>query len=309
MTDFVGMADMLNSISADTSNQDIRMINISELYDSADNFFSVENIFELAESILAQGRVKENLIVTPLSSGGYEIVSGHRRKAAVRLLLDEGENISEMLPCLVVNYDDHNAKMIDLIMMNITQRKISDADLYTSFLALNKIFQEQKEKGIKFGKLREKIAESLNVSPAQIGKLQNIENHAVSELKEAVQNGNICISTANKIAKLDEDEQLEIINSSELTELKSSDIRNPKTDKGKKVDTSINLEEDGEDEPSAEMIYEQKVDSNINFTEIKNFVSKYRAELIEALDTYSGMIDTAKERDIMRQFMSIISKI
>ena len=214
-----------------------------------------------------------------------------------------------MLPCLVVNYDDHNAKMIDLIMMNITQRKISDADLYTSFLALNKIFQEQKEKGIKFGKLREKIAESLNVSPAQIGKLQNIENHAVSELKEAVQNGNICISTANKIAKLDEDEQLEIINSSELTELKSSDIRNPKTDKGKKVDTSINLEEDGEDEPSAEMIYEQKVDSNINFTEIKNFVSKYRAELIEALDTYSGMIDTAKERDIMRQFMSIISKI
>ena len=156
MTDFVGMVDMLNSISADTSNQDIRMINISELYDSADNFFSVENIDELAESILAQGRVKENLIVTPLSSGGYEIVSGHRRKAAVRLLLDEGENISEMLPCLVVNYDDHNAKMIDLIMMNITQRKISDADLYTSFLALNKIFQEQKEKGVKFGKLRAK---------------------------------------------------------------------------------------------------------------------------------------------------------
>lgn len=309
MTDFVGMVDMLNSISADTSNQDIRMINISELYDSADNFFSVENIDELAESILAQGRVKENLIVTPLSSGGYEIVSGHRRKAAVRLLLDEGENISEMLPCLVVNYDDHNAKMIDLIMMNITQRKISDADLYTSFLALNKIFQEQKEKGVKFGKLREKIAESLNVSPAQIGKLQNIENHAVSELKEAVQNGDISISTANKIAKLDEDEQLEIINSSELNELKSSDIRNPKTDKSKKVDTSINLEEDGEDEPSAEMIYEQKVDTSINFTEIKNFVSKYRAELIEALDTYSGMVDTAKERDIMRQFMSIISKI
>ena len=57
------------------------------------------------------------------------------------------------------------------------------------------------------------------------------------------------------------------------------------------------------------MIYEQKVDTSINFTEIKNFVSKYRAELIEALDTYSGMVDTAKERDIMRQFMSIISKI
>ena len=70
---------------------------------------------ELAESILLQGGVKENLIVRKRESGGYEVISGHRRKAAVQYLIEKGENISHNLPCLVQKYDNEEDKMLNKI--------------------------------------------------------------------------------------------------------------------------------------------------------------------------------------------------
>ena len=240
------MKAMLNNIAATTSNMDIKMLDIDELHDSAENFFHVDRVEELAESILATGRVKENLIVTPIKDGdGYEIVSGHRRTAAVRLLLEKDEkSISRKLPCMVLDYRDDEDKLIDLIMMNVTQRQMSDADLYTSYKKLNEIFQAKKEKGEKFGKFREKIAEILNVSASQVSKLQNIEKHAVPELKKAVENGEVSISTANEIARLDAEEQKSIAKSEELSDISTKEVKE-KLPKSEKVATSGNLADDG----------------------------------------------------------------
>ena len=94
------MFDNLKTVVSNTLTDDIKMININELHESADNFFVVENIEQFAQTILGQGGVKDNLIVRPLETGGYEIISGHRRKAAVQYLIDKGENIAHVLPCL-----------------------------------------------------------------------------------------------------------------------------------------------------------------------------------------------------------------
>lgn len=245
------MKAMLNNIAAATSNMDIKMLDIDELHESEENFFHVDRVEELAESILATGRVKENLIVTPVKDGkGYEIVSGHRRTAAVRYLLDKGEkNISRKLPCMVLRYKDDEDKIIDLIMMNVTQRQMSDADLFTSFTKLNEIFKEKKEKGEKFGKFREKIAEILNVSSSQVGKLQNVEKHAVPELKKAIENGEVSLSTANQIARLDSEEQKKITKSKKLSDVKTKEVKDEVSkDKRKKVDTSVNFSDDDKTE-------------------------------------------------------------
>ena len=82
------MFENLNAIVANTLTDSIKMIDIDELHDSEDNFFDVNRVEEFAETILGQGGIKDNLIVRPLESGGYEIISGHRRKAAIRYLLD-----------------------------------------------------------------------------------------------------------------------------------------------------------------------------------------------------------------------------
>jgi ParB family chromosome partitioning protein len=162
------MMENLQTIVQNTAADSIKMIDIDELHASPDNFFAVENIEELAEAILGQGGIKDNLLVVPMKSGGYEIVSGHRRTAAVRYLLERGENISRYLPCLVQNYWDEADKQFDMILLNISSRKISDAELLQSYEILNRILQEKKSSGSKFGRVREKLAEMLGVSNGQI---------------------------------------------------------------------------------------------------------------------------------------------
>ena len=203
----VTMQSNLQAIVQNTLTDSIRMIDISELHESAENFFTVDRIEEFADTILGQGGVKDNLVVRPLESGGYEIISGHRRKAAVQHLLDRGETISRYLPCLVQQYPDEDARMLDLVLMNVSARSLSDPELWESFETLERIFKAKKQAGEKFGRTRERLAKLLGVSPAQIGKMQNVERNAVPSVVAAVKDGALSISAANEIAKFDASEQ------------------------------------------------------------------------------------------------------
>jgi len=216
------MFDNLKAVVADTIADSIKMIDIAELHESADNFFVVENIEQFAQTILGQGGVKDNLIVKPLETGGYEIISGHRRRAAVQYLIDKGENISHYLPCLVQDYADEDDKLLDLILMNVSARQISDQELWKCYETLDKILKEKKEKGEYYGRIRDDIAKALGVSASQVGKMQNVEKNAIEAVKEAVAFGELSISTANEIAKLDKEEQSKITN---LSKVQPKDIK------------------------------------------------------------------------------------
>ena len=215
----------LGSIVANTLTDSIKMIDIDELHNSDDNFFDINRIEEFAETILGQGGVKDNLVVRPLDDGGYEIISGHRRKAAVQYLLDNGENISRYLPCLVQNYDDNDDKLLDIVLLNVSSRQISDSEMWKSYEVVDRILQNKKSAGEKFGRVRDKLAECLGVSLAQVGKMKNIENNAILPVREAIGNGDISIATANEIAKLDEDEQEELLEKSDLSTIKHKDVK------------------------------------------------------------------------------------
>ena len=198
------------------------MIDIAELNESADNFFVVENIEQFAQTILGQGGVKDNLIVKPLETGGFEIISGHRRRAAVQYLIDKGENISHYLPCLVQDYADEDDKMLDLILMNVSARQISNQELWKCYETLDKILKEKKDKGEYYGRLRDDIAKALGVSASQVGKMQNVDKNAIETVKEAVASGELSISTANEIAKLDKEEQSKI---TDLSKIQPKDVK------------------------------------------------------------------------------------
>lgn len=256
------MFDNLSAIVADTLTDSIKMIHIDDLHESADNFFVVERIEEFAQTILGQGGVKDNLLVRPLPTGGYEVISGHRRCAAVRFLINQGANISQYLPCLIQEYEDEDSKMLDLILMNVSARQISDAELWQCYETIDRILQAKKEKGEYFGRIREQIAETLGVSPAQVGKLQNVERNAIDAVKQAVAAGEISISTANEIAKLDNEQQEELAQG-DLSEVKHKEVKHRQSaSKTPKVDTYINdhADVDIEDDP------ENEVDTYINGT-------------------------------------------
>ncbi len=243
------MFENLSAIVANTLTDSIKMIDIDELHNSDDNFFDINRIEEFAETIFGQGGVKDNLVVRPLDDGGYEIISGHRRKAAVQYLLDNGENISRYLPCLVQNYDNNDDKMLDIVLMNVSSRQISDAEMWKSYEIVDRILKNKKSAGEKFGRVRETLAEYLGVSASQVSKMQNVDRNAIEPVKEAVSNGEISIYTADKIASLEQEEQKEIVKS-DLSNIKPKDIAR-KNDK-KKVATNGNFSEDDMIEPDSE---------------------------------------------------------
>ena len=310
----------LNSIVADTLTESIQMIDINELHSSPDNYFEIERVEEFAETILGQGGVKDNLIVSPLNTGGYEIISGHRRRAAVQLLIDRGENISHYLPCLVQEYSDDDDRRLDIILMNVTARRLSDAELWKSYELIDAILKKKKEDGQKFGKIRETLASYLSVSPAQVGKMQYVERNAISEVKEAVENGEISISTANEIAKLDEDEQEELVQNTDLSSVKHKDIKKrnaapkPETEEAEKVDTYINFsEEDEEDDepdelemedtvPEVHIPYDAEIEQEIHDTE--ETIKKFGRYIVDNHKDISELLKTCKKKGISKPIIN-----
>ncbi len=254
------MFENLNAIVANTLTDSIKMIDIDELHESEDNFFNIDRIEEFAETILGQGGVKDNLIVRPLDTNGYEIISGHRRKAAVQYLLDNGENISRYLPCLIQNYDDNDDKMLDIVLMNVSNRQISDSEMWKSYEVVDRILKNKKSAGEKFGRVRDKLAEYLGVSTSQVKKIQNIDNNAIEPVKNAIENGELSISTANEIAKLEESEQENLVNKTNWQDIKHKDVK--KINENKKCGTCTTFSEDDSSESN-----EEKIGKPVTFSE------------------------------------------
>ena len=231
------MMDNLQAIVQNTAADSIKMIDVDELHESPDNFFSVEHIEELADTILGQGGVKDNLLVVPMKSGGYEIVSGHRRTAAVKLLLERGESISRYLPCLVQNYWDEDDKRMDMILLNVSSRQVTDAELLKSYEVLDSILKAKKNSGSKFGRIRSKLAEMLGVSTGQVSKIENVVHNAVPPVVKAVQDGELSLSAANEIAKMDAVSQIATVQNglenADSQEIKEKQIK--RATNGKKI--------------------------------------------------------------------------
>lgn len=220
----------IKSAASDSFKDNIRMIEINKIKASMDNFYSMNEIEMLADDIERQG-LKHNLVVTEDSEnlGTFFIKSGHRRFTAIQHLVSENRYGSKFVPCLVDGEKTRYENILDLIMLNATTRVMSDSEMFKQYETLKETLEQLKNNGIKVkGRLREKVAEMLNISPAQVGKIENIKHNAVDEIKEAVENGNMSIATADSIAKLSEEEQQELISENEISKIKTKDVKKRK---------------------------------------------------------------------------------
>jgi len=319
------MFENLSAIVANTLTNDIKMINIDELHDSDANFFNIERIEEFADTIQGQGGVKDNLLVRPISTGGYEIISGHRRKAAIKYLLDKGENVSRYLPCLVQNYNDDDSKMLDLVLMNVSARQISDSELWKSYEIVNEILQRKKEKGEKFGRIREKLSEILSVSGSQVKKLQNIKSHAIPGIKNAVENGDLSVCTANEIAKLDANDQETILSGDKIKNVKHKDVipkksgtcttQNNTNKKELKNDTEKKSGTCTTKNNSIEEAYIrsendsfQEIEKN-NYKKIASFIYEHYNEIDDVFETYTCSTNNLENSSMIEDFQNLLFKI
>ena len=248
----------IKSVAGDSFADNIKMLPVDQLHDNPENFYDLSDLDTLVEDIDRQG-LKTPLYVVP-DDNGYTVISGHRRKAAVQELINSGKYGTDKLPCYIGVKKNEAETMLDLIMLNATTRVISDAETVKQCEKLEEVFKQLEADGKKVqGRMRDKIAAALNVSPAQVGKVENIRHNAIDEVKAAVDEGKMSISTANEVAKLDPKKQKDLIENKNPEEITHKEIKNTvaadkkKTSPKKQAEEIIERLENNEDVPIEEI--------------------------------------------------------
>lgn len=197
----------------------ITMLDVEDLMPSKDNFYSTEKIDELAAAIELSGCIEQNLVVKPEAHGKYEVIAGHRRRLAVLKLVEEGKEEYRKVPCRIKKESDEIRDRISLIFTNATARQLTDwervrqaEELKEVLTEYKKALQEEnkekpKEERERIGRIREIVASILNTSTTQIGRMESISNNLSQDFKGELEKGNIGISTAHELSRLDKEGQ------------------------------------------------------------------------------------------------------
>ncbi|CAI3572023.1 ParB/RepB/Spo0J family partition protein [Clostridium neonatale] len=186
-------------------------INIYDLIPSTENFYSVdeEGINELKNSIEVFG-LQQNLVVKKVENDKFEIIAGHRRYLALRKLVEEGKEQFQYAPCKVEIEEDSVKDKLILLITNSTTRELTDWEKVQQTEKLRELLIEYKKENKLTGRVREIIADILNISTTQIERMESISKNLTEEFKEELKEENLNISTAHEISRLPEEQQKEV---------------------------------------------------------------------------------------------------
>ena len=273
----------IQTVNADSYIDSLKMIDIDLIEPNKNNFYEMSEIEALADDIERQGLMTA-LVVSEQNGGKYELISGHRRLVALKSLIADGRRRNGKVPCFIKGAKPNTETELDLIMLNATQRKYSDADTMREYDELTRIFKELEAEGktIK-GRIRDRIAEALNVSPAQVGKLDNIKHNAIPDVEQAVKSGDMSISTANEVAKLAPEKQQEIITEKpkishkEVKEIQKQELS------AEKVSSETDEEEDENEDDEDETGSKSDIPVTLSATEAET-LSRYMDDLLLMAD-------------------------
>lgn len=206
--------DILNSQSKSEPKRKgfiIQEIPIDNIIPSDKNQYGIREIEELASSIELTG-LSHNLVVRDNENGTYELISGERRFNALKML---GWTTA---PCKVEKHHNDVLAELQLILSNSTSRELTDYEKTYQAGRLKELLLELKKSGHEIpGKLRDRVAEIMNVSPTQIAIMESINKNLTPEFKEEFKDGNIGISTAYELSTLSPEKQEETHQEYKLT--------------------------------------------------------------------------------------------
>lgn len=179
---------------------------IDDLIPSKDNFYSVEDVQDLKQSIELLG-ILQPLLVTK-ENDKWRIIAGHRRRIAIMQLVDEGKERFRNVPIMVKQTKNAILDRLALIMTNRFREK-TDWEKMTESIETEKLVQELKEQMDIPGRTRDLLAEIIETSPAQLGRYKAIYNNLTAELMAEFKAGKIGVSVIYEISQLEKEWQLQ----------------------------------------------------------------------------------------------------
>ena len=162
---------------------EVTLVRFERIFQNWRNFYAVDNNKEdLAESIKVSGLLTPLGVVREGVAGDrYKLISGHRRWRAIRYLRDsepDGRKTWELVPCVVYDTpEDADREQLMLIHAN-SQRVKTGQEIAREARETLEILQRMKESGVELpGRMRDRVAEALQVSSTRLARLDAIEKN------------------------------------------------------------------------------------------------------------------------------------
>lgn len=186
----------------------VRMRAVDELAENRENFYDCSDTDELAHSIAEHG-LMQPIVVT--ESG--VVVSGHRRLAAYKRLLQEtADEKYRAIPCIVRESLDELDEQLMLIEANSTARVLSSYELMEQAKRYDALLERAKREGRQIeGRRRDKVAETFGVSKSKVARLNAIDKNLDGIWMTQFRIGEINESLAYEISKLPPKEQVALL--------------------------------------------------------------------------------------------------
>lgn len=176
------------------------------------NKYSMDDIEELAAGIELAGGLHEPLILGRVN-GEYWLASGHRRRAAIDMLVQGGAEHFRMVDCRYKDMSEAEFR-IHVLIGNTFNRHYTDYDKMMEaeeWKSALKAAQKEKLLILEHGeRVRDYVARIMGTSPATIGDYGRINKNAAPEIKEQFKEGTIGVSAAAAVSQLPEENQKEI---------------------------------------------------------------------------------------------------
>ncbi|WP_177973336.1 ParB/RepB/Spo0J family partition protein [uncultured Eubacterium sp.] len=197
----------------------VRDINIKKMYSNDANFYSMQDVEQLAQKIYAVGLL-ENLTVVhdPCDRGEYRIIAGERRWRALNLLVERGYKEFEIASCQVKTPAEEHEEMVQLIVANAYRNK-TVKDILEEEQKLKETLQYMKKNKIPLqgyqldsGRLRDVISDMLNLPATKIAQIESINKRLLPEFTEELKNGDLTFSAAYELSGLQEESQKVLLN-------------------------------------------------------------------------------------------------
>ena len=212
--DLSAMMDTVSNLDTNPG-PEVKMIPLDDIVTNKANFYKVDMaaLKPLADSIAMDGLQQYPVVMPhPDQQGKYLLLSGHRRCAAIRLLVTDKDHPREdlrLVPCTVRQYQSVAMAELQLILANSTARVLTNAEISKQAERMEILLYQLKEEGYEFpGRMRDQVAAACKVSAPKLARLKVIrEKLKASEFLLLFEKDKLPEQTAYALARLPEDFQ------------------------------------------------------------------------------------------------------
>ncbi len=199
-----GAGENVPKLDTSGGREQIEYIPLERIAGDPKNFYEMPGLDELAANIELMG-LQQPLRVRadPQDPQRVIVVSGHRRRAALQKLVDDGRAEFQEVPCIRDRAGGSAAlQELRLIYANSDTRVLTSAELSRQAERVEQLLYQLKEEGMEFpGRMRDHVAEACKVSKSKLARLKVIRENLIPNFAKRYQAGKLKETPAYTIAQ------------------------------------------------------------------------------------------------------------